>query len=133
MWCELWGLFLSTTLQCIFTTQLIGVHFKKIWIQDFFLSIILMQIAKSIKLAEILQWITCVRLQLRLLCTNLQCFCTTIQLFWKLLFHLICNFFANGLINLFTFSKILYLFTMLFKVNSKIRLHILLYWGTKIL
>ena len=139
MWCELWMAIFISNFKCIFTTQWIGVPFKTIWIQEFFLFIIFISNckifanSKCIKLANFLQWITCNRFQLHFLCTNLQFFCTTIQLFWKLLFHLICNFFANGLISRFTFSKILYLFTLLFKVNSKIRLHILLYWSTKIL
>ena len=85
------------------------------------------------KIYQISKFFACIRLQLHLLCTNLQYFCTTIQLFWKLLFHQICNIFAIGLINRFTFSKILHLFTIFFKVNSKIRLHILLYWSAKIL
>ena len=106
--------------------------FKTIWIQEFFLLIIFISNCKSfanskcIKLANFLQWITGIRLQLHFLCTNLQFFCTTIQLFWKFLFHQICNIFAIGLINRFTFSKILHLFTIFFKVNSKLRLHILL-------
>ena len=135
MW-TLKAIFISN-FKCIFTTQWIGVPFKTIWIQEFFLFIIFISNckifanSKCIKLANFLQWIACIKFLLHFLCSNLQYFCTKIQFFWKLLIHQICNFFANGWMNKFIFSKILYSFTMLFKVISKICLHTLLHWSTK--